>query len=339
MKIIVDNKIPFIREAMANIDVQTVYVSGMSISKEDLKDADAMIIRTRTHCDAELLEGSNVKFIATATIGHDHIDKNYLEKQGIAWTNCPGCNASSVGQYIHSVMLVMEEEKGLNLKDMTFGIVGVGNVGKEVEKAISTFGCKILLNDPPREDSGEKGFVSLEQMAEECDVISFHTPLTFEGLHPTYHLASNNFFSSLTKRPLIINSGRGEVVDNRALLYAMEKHLVSEAAIDTWENEPQIAIPLLEKVFLGTPHIAGYSADGKANATRMSLEALCRFFSIDAKFSITPPALPADFSPSDNPTTLALQLYDPRRDSNALKAAPEKFEFLRSNYPLRREYV
>ena len=339
MKIIIDDKIPFIREAMASIDAQTVYLSGMNITKADLKDADAMIIRTRTHCDAELLEGSSIKFIATATIGHDHIDKAYLEKKGIVWTNCPGCNASSVGQYIHSVMLVMEEEKGFDLKNMTFGIVGVGNVGKEVAKAVSSFGCKLLLNDPPREEVGEKGFVSLEQMAEECDVISFHTPLTFEGTHPTYHLASNSFFSSLAKRPLIINSGRGEVVDNRALLYAMDKHLVSQAVIDTWENEPHIALPLLEKVFLGTPHIAGYSADGKANATRMSLEALCRFFSIEAKFSILPPALPCDFLPSENPSKLALQLYDPRRDSNALKASPEKFELLRSNYPLRREHI
>ncbi|MEG1581197.1 MAG: 4-phosphoerythronate dehydrogenase, partial [Bacteroidaceae bacterium] len=264
MKVIVDDKIPYIREAIERIASDVIYLPGAKITKADLIDADAMIIRTRTPCDAALLEGTSIQFIATATIGFDHLDTAYLAKAGIPWSNCPGCNASSVGQYVHAAFLVLREQKGLDLAHLTVGIVGMGHVGKEVEKALRPFGCRILRNDPPRQEAEGGDFVSLHTLAEQCNVITFHTPLIFEGLHPTFHLADKEFFASLRHQPVILNAGRGEVVDNRAILYAMDKRLVSEAIIDTWENEPHVVTPLLERAFLATPHIAGYSADGKA---------------------------------------------------------------------------
>ena len=323
MKVIVDNKIPYIAGEIEKIADEVVYLPGDAFTKEDVKEADALVVRTRTHCNRDLLEGSKVKFIVTATIGFDHIDTDYCREAGIAWTNCPGCNAGSVEQYIHSVLLLLKREKGLKFEEATLGIVGVGHVGSRVKRMAEGLGMKVLLNDPPRADRGEKGFVDLTEIAEKCDVITFHTPLYIEGQYRTYHLVDENFLFSLKRTPYIINSSRGEVVDTASLLAALSAGKVRDAVVDTWEYEPEISRELLEVAFLATPHIAGYSADGKANATRMSLEALCKFFGIEADFKIVPPEGPCD--------------YDPTRDSEWLKAAPEKFEWFRGNYPIRRE--
>ena len=336
MKVIVDNKIPYIKGNIEKIADEVVYLPGHAFTKEDVKDADALIVRTRTLCNAELLEGSRVKFIATATIGFDHIDVAYCREAGIAWTNCPGCNAGSVEQYVHASLLLLKYHKGLELEKSTLGIVGVGYVGKRVQRMAEALGMRVLLNDPPREDNGENGFVGLQTIAEECDVITFHTPLNREGKYKTFHLADAAFFSGLKRTPYIINSSRGEVVDASALLQALEEGKVKDAVIDTWEGEPDISLELLQKVFVGTPHIAGYSADGKANATRMSLEALCRYFGKTAEFDIVPPALPEQ-TYSENPEEAYLQVYNPMEDSVRLKESPEKFEWFRGNYPLRRE--
>lgn len=336
MKVIVDNKIPYIKGNIEKIADEVVYLPGNAFTKEEVKDADALIVRTRTLCNAELLEGSSVKFIATATIGFDHIDVDYCREAGIVWTNCPGCNAGSVEQYVHASLLLLKHHKGLDLKKAVLGIVGVGHVGKRVQRMAEALGMRVLLNDPPREDSGEPGFVSLQTIAEECDVITFHTPLNREGKYRTFHLADAAFFSGLKRTPSIINSSRGEVVDASALLDALEEGKVKDAVIDTWEGEPDISLELLRKVFIGTPHIAGYSADGKANATRMSLEALCRYFGKTAEFSIAPPALPLK-TYSDDAEKAYLEVYNPMDDSVRLKESPEKFEWFRGNYPLRRE--
>ena len=336
MKVIVDNKIPYIKGNIEKIADEVVYLPGHAFTKEEVKDADALIVRTRTLCNAELLEGSSVKFIATATIGFDHIDVDYCREAGIVWTNCPGCNAGSVEQYVHASLLLLKHRKGLDLKKAVLGIVGVGHVGKRVQRMAEALGMRVLLNDPPREDSGEPGFVSLQTIAEECDVITFHTPLNREGKYKTFHLADAGFFSGLKRTPSIINSSRGEVVDASALLDALEEGKVKDAVIDTWEGEPDISLELLRKVFIGTPHIAGYSADGKANATRMSLEALCRYFGKTAEFSIAPPALPLK-TYSDDAEKAYLEVYNPMDDSVRLKESPEKFEWFRGNYPLRRE--
>ena len=339
MKVVVDDKIPYIREAIEKIADEVVFLPGKDFTPQVVNDADALIIRTRTHCNEALLKDSKVQFIATATIGYDHIDTAYLKQKGIAWTNCPGCNAASVGQYLRSTLLLLKREKNLNLTTCTLGIVGVGHVGKEVLKVAEELGIRTLLCDPPRAlAEGEESFVSLQQIAQQCNVITFHTPLTKEGEHATYHLANSHFFASLQQKPYLINSSRGEVVDNQALLQALEQGQIADAIIDVWENEPHLLLPLLYKVYIGTPHIAGYSADGKANATRMSLQALCRHFGKNVEFTITPPPLPADFQPSSEKEVLALQLYNPQNDSNLLKLHPEKFEELRGNYPLRREF-
>ena len=343
MRILIDDKIPYISGFAEQVG-EIFYKNGGSITAEDVRNMDALIIRTRTHCDASLLKDSQVKFIATATIGFDHIDTQYLAKKGIEWTNCPGCNAASVGQYITCSLLLLEEAGHIHLSNCTVGIVGVGHVGTQVEAAVRRLGCRVLLCDPPRADKeGKEKFSTLEEVMSQADVITFHTPLTRNGDHPTYHLADASFFEHLPKCPVIINSARGEVVSNSALKAALKNQKIRTAIVDTWENEPNIDLELLDKVFLGTPHIAGYSADGKACGSRMALSAVARFFGKPDHFEIQPPALPTDFSyyPEDtNPTRPAdspLRLYNPRRDSDALKTHPEQFEYLRGHYPLRRE--
>ena len=339
-KIVIDDKIPYIKETISKLTNRAVYIPGNMIGNDDIRDADALIIRTRTHCDAQLLKGSNVKFVATATIGYDHIDTNFMEQAGIKWINCPGCNASSVAQYIDAVLTLIKTEKHIDIQKQTIGIVGCGHVGKKVVEVARRKGMNILICDPPRSDAeGEKGFVSMEQIAKEADIITFHVPLTKEGRYPTYHLANETLFDSLSKKPIIINSSRGAVVDNEALLYAINYNKVKDAVIDTWENEPNINKELLKRVWIGTPHIAGYSADGKTNADNMVISALCEFFSLPKQPAICPPEIPnADLCPK-NEDERTLFFYNPIPESNKLKLEPEKFEWFRNNYPLRREYI
>lgn len=336
MKVIVDNKIPYIKGIIEHIADEVVYLPGNAFTLEEVKDADALIVRTRTLCNRELLRGSRVRFIATATIGFDHIDVAYCREAGITWTNCPGCNAGSVEQYVHAALLLLKRQKGLELEKSTLGIVGVGHVGKRVQRMAESLGMRVLLNDPPRKDKGESSFVDLKTVAEESDVITFHTPLNREGKYKTFHLADEELFSALRKSPFLINSSRGEVVDTQALLAALKAGKVRDAIIDTWEDEPDINLDLLQKAYIATPHIAGYSADGKANATRMSLEALCRFFGKETDIEVCPPSLP-ETQYSDDKETAFLEVYNPLYDSERLKASPEKFEWFRGNYPLRRE--
>lgn len=336
MKVIVDNKIPYIREAIEQLADEVVYLPGKAFTPEVVKDADALIIRTRTICNRELLEGSNVRFIGTATIGFDHIDTAYCQQAGITWSNCPGCNAGAVEQYLHAVLLLLQKEKGLNLQESCLGIIGVGHVGERIRQMAQRIGLKVLLNDPPRADQGEEGFCSLDTLAEQCNILTFHTPLIREGKYKTYHLANSTFFQKLQQSPYLINTSRGEVVDTEALLTAVNQGLVKGAVIDVWENEPHISQELLDKVFIGTPHIAGYSADGKANATRMVLEAFCRFFHKQADFHITLPDNPNQTLSQDE-NVRVLQLYNPHKDCEELRAHPELFEQLRGDYHLRRE--
>ena len=312
------------------------YLPGAAISQADVADADVLIVRTRTRCDRALLEGSRVRFVATATIGYDHIDTDYLAEAGIAWANCPGCNASSVGQYVATSLLRLAEAGYVRLDGCCVGIVGVGHVGTAVDRAVQALRCQTLLCDPPRAAAeGPGGFVSMEEVYERADVITYHVPLVRDGHWPTCHMAD---FQRMKRRPVLINAARGEVVDNMALLAALDSGQVRAAVVDTWEGEPAISLPLLRRVFIGTPHIAGYSADGKATATRMALEAVARHFGFDIRFDIQPPALPADIVPAADPFVRMLQLYDPLTDTARLKAEPGRFEYLRGHYPLRREH-
>lgn len=338
MKIVIDDKIPYIKEVISQITDNAVYKKGADICNDDVKDADAMIVRTRTKCNRELLEGSSVKFIATATIGFDHIDTEYLKSAGITWMNCPGCNSGSVAQYLRSVLLLLKKEKGEKLNEMTLGIVGCGHVGQKVKAAAEQLGMKVLVNDPPRQDAGEEGdFVSINDIKKYCDVITFHTPMVKEGKYKTTHIADKDFFNTLSKTPYIINTSRGGVVDNAELLNALKEGKIKDAVIDTWENEPAINLELLEKIYIGTPHIAGYSADGKVNADNMVIEGLCQYFNIKKSFKIEPPKLPKEIKFSEDFEERCLQLYNPLVDSKKLKSEPDKFEELRGNYPVRRE--
>ena len=338
MKIIIDNKIPYIKEAVQRIADEVVYAPGKDFTPELVRDADALIVRTRTHCNRDLLEGSRVRFIATATIGFDHIDTEYCKQAGIEWTNAPGCNSASVAQYIQSSLLVWKSVRNKRLNELTIGIIGVGNVGSKVAKVAQGFGMRILLNDLPREEKeGAKQFSSLEKIAEECDIITFHVPLYKKGKYKTFHLADDVFFQSLKRKPVIINTSRGEVIQTDALLKALNSRMISDTIIDVWEHEPKINRDLLEKAFIGTPHIAGYSADGKANATRMSLDAICKFFQIKGDYEINAPAPASPIIHAKNHEEAVLQMYNPTEDSNRLKNQPELFETLRGDYPLRRE--
>ena len=330
MKIVVDDKIPYIRETICQLADEVVFLSGAAITADDVRDADVLVVRTRTRCNQQLLEGSKVRLVVTATIGYDHIDTQWLEEAGIRWTNCPGCNSGSVAQYVECALLLLEQQKGLPLRQSTIGIVGCGHVGSKVKAVAERLGMRVLVCDPPL---GNPEFVPMDIIEREADVITFHVPLTREGQYATWHLADEAFFQRLSRVPYIINTSRGEVVDNQALLRAMEDGQVRDAIIDVWENEPHPDPALLEKVFIGTPHIAGYSADGKVNADNMVIDAICQLFGLPHPGVIAPPALPADFRYTGSP----LELYNPMDDSQKLKAASSLFEQLRNNYPLRRE--
>lgn len=314
MHIVADSYIPFLKGLLDDV-AQVVYLPPADITAEAVKDADAMIIRTRTKCNEALLKNSKVRFIATATIGYDHIDTAYCAEKGISWTNCPGCNADSVNNYIYAALTTVFEE---NLKDKTIGIIGVGNVGSRVARMAEKMGMKVLLNDPPRaEKEGPEMFVSLREIQEKADIITIHTPLNKE----TFHLVNDEFLKSCKNTPLIINAARGEVCDTLSLL-----NYKGEIILDCWENEPNINLDLLRKVIIGTPHIAGYSVDGKANGTRMAVEAVCKFFGIKKTINI------------EVPGEKGIPYYI-KGESDALKAHPELFESFRNNYPIRRDNI
>lgn len=338
LRIVIDDKIPYIRDAVSRITDRAVYLPGSGISSEDVRHADALIVRTRTRCDEKLLRESSVRFVATATIGFDHIDTDYMRRAGITWMNCPGCNSASVAQYLRSVMILLRRDKSIRPEESTVGVVGCGHVGSKVAQAARDEGFRVLVCDPPLAEKGQDAdFVTMDVIERECDIITFHVPLTRDSAHPTFHLADRAFFDRLARRPVIINTSRGAVVDNDALLDALIYNKVKDAVVDTWEHEPQINLRLLDRVWIATPHIAGYSADGKVNADNMVLVGLCRHFHLTPPEPVMPPALPQDMALPKGADDLRLTLYNPLEDSQRLKSAPEQFEWLRGNYPLRRE--
>ncbi len=341
MKIVIDDKIPYIRETICRLADETVFLGGSTITADDVRDADVLVVRTRTHCNRQLLEGSKVQLVVTATIGYDHIDIQWLEHAGIRWTNCPGCNSGSVAQYVECALLLLEQQKGLDLQHTTIGIVGCGHVGSKVKAVAERLGMQVLVCDPLLTNPS---FVSLDVIEHESDIITFHVPLTREGRYATWHMADEGFFHRLSRVPYIINTSRGEVVDNQALLAALKEGRVRDAVIDVWENEPHPNAELLDRVFIGTPHIAGYSADGKTNADNMVIDAICQQFGLENPGLIVPPALDYRVDSSTNrnvvlPSSDPLALYNPMDDSKKLKADASQFEQLRNNYPLRREKI
>ncbi len=345
MKILADAHIPYL-EGVAEQYGEVEYLPGNKFTKETIKDKDALIVRTVTHFGEEILSGSNVKLICSATIGFDHIDTEFCDANGVAWRTAPGCNANSVEQYITASLLYLADKYKFDLKDKTIGIIGVGNVGSKVEVACKKMGMRVLLNDPPREEKeGSAIFVDLDTIKKECDFITVHTPLTKTGKHKTYHLVDDKFLNEVAKKPFIINAARGGVTSNESLKAAIKGGKISGVVMDCWENEPEIDRELLFIADIATPHIAGYSADGKWTATKMSIENLRGFFNLDVEpdySSIPDPLNPIiDLHGIDEENQLAYAVwhsYDPIKESEELKQYPEKFYWFRSNYPLRREY-
>lgn len=331
MKIVADRCIPFLEgllESFATVD----YIAPDSFTPESVRDADALLIRTRTKCDAELLEGSAVKFIGTCTIGMDQFDLPYCHSHNIATANAPGCNAPGVAQYVWSALL----RAGLDPQRHTLGIVGYGHVGKIVAEWGRALGFNILVNDPPLEESGylETAFTDLDTLLSESDAVTFHTPLTRSGLHATYHLFDKEKVAKLKQGGIIVNAARGPVTDTEALL---EAHTTkgTRLIIDTWEGEPDFSRKLLDASLFGTYHIAGYSLQGKQRATRMAVEALCRHFSLPIPDMHH---LAAPYRTGVNvDATEILRSYDPGADTHALRQNPDGFEQMRDTYNFRSE--
>jgi len=348
MKFVVDDKIPYIKGALEAFG-EVIYLPGAKTTADVVRDADAIVTRTRTKCNEDLLKGSSVKFIATATIGFDHIDTNYCAEAGIEWTNAPGCNSKSVEQYVASTLFVLAEKHGFELKGKTIGVVGVGQVGSKVARFCEIIGMKVLLNDPPRERAeGSEKFVSLKEIQGQADFITIHVPLNMEGEDATFHLADENFFNNLPKKPFVFNSCRGEVVDSNAAKVAIKENKINGLVLDCWENEPDIDLELLAACDIATPHIAGYSKDGKANGTSMSIQAISRFFGLGADDWTCPNIelpeqtnIQLDGFMCTEEQILAkaiLSTYDIRHDDAALRANTKDFEKLRGDYPVRREF-
>lgn len=331
--VIVEKNIPF-AQGLLEAYARVRYLAPDEIDATAMADADALITRTRTRCDKHLLEGSRCKIIASATIGLDHVDTDYCTKAGIVVRNAPGCNAPAVAQYVLASVIAV---KGMDLQGVTMGVVGVGHVGSIVADWAGQLGMKVLCCDPPRaRKEGDGGFVSLEDIAMRADVITFHVPYTRSGEDATHHLCDSDFLSKLQRKPLIINSARGAVTDTKALLDAYKRGVVSGLIIDCWENEPDIDRELLDSAFVATPHIAGYSREGKIRATAMAVKEVCDFFGWPE------PAMPEKVAPGAAEYVTAERIvasYNPLEDTEALRSAPQDFERQRNSYQLRREVV
>ena len=330
MKVVIDNAIPYIKGVLEPY-AEVLYRAGNAFSAEDVRDADALIIRTRTRCNRELLDSSRVKLIATATIGFDHIDLEYCLQKGIKVVTAAGCNAAGVLQWVASALALIAKADGWQPQELTLGIVGVGNVGSLVERYAREWGFRILRCDPPRQMSEGGDFLSLEEVVSGSDIVTFHTPLD----STTHHLINDRIISLIHPNGVIINASRGEVADTAALLKAPQRLL-----IDVWENEPTINAELLAKAIVTTPHIAGYSAQGKANASVAAVRAVAEYFSLPLT-----EWYPSEVKPAKRRVIgwqemcQTINSYcDLTEESARLKSHAEDFESLRNNYNYREEY-
>ncbi len=331
MKFIIDNKIPFIKGRLEPLG-ETIYAAPAEITPASVKDADALIVRTRTICGPGLLQGSSAKLIATATIGTDHIDLEWCRNNGIAVANAAGCNAPGVAQYVWASLL----ENGFDTSRHTLGVVGYGNIGTIVADWGRKLGARVIICDPPRKKSGltDEEYLPLETILCEADAVTLHTPLTRSGDDATFHLIGERQLAMMKPGSILVNAARGPVADNRAWAAHLKANN-AKAIIDVWENEPEISTPLLELASVATPHIAGYSLEGKQRATRMALEAIEKHFGVKIDTSglegtYTPPA------EISGPSQITSS-YNPAADTALLRANPQNFEKLRSDYNYRPE--
>jgi erythronate-4-phosphate dehydrogenase len=351
MKIIVDENIPYGREAFSTLG-EVVTRPGRAILPDDVRDAELLLVRSITKVNAALLEGSAVRFVATATIGEDHIDKAWLAAQGIGFSSAPGCNANSVGEYIVAALLYLAAKHGLTLEGMSLGVVGVGNVGSNVARKAAALGMTVVLNDPPRaEATGDAKYRPLDEILA-CDFITTHVPLTQEGAHRTVHLVDAEFLSRMKRGSFFLNTARGPICDNGALLDGLRRGHLRGAILDVWEGEPEVRLDVLDAVDIATPHIAGYSFDGKVNGTRQIYEAACSHLGVPADWSVDAllpepehPALHLEGHSGDLKRavdTVYPLLEDDARMRAIKEQAPESraayFDMLRKTYPRRREF-
>ena len=329
-KIIADSHIPSLQGRLEAWS-EPCYLEPADITADIVRDADALIVRTRTRCNRELLEGSNVRMIATATIGTDHIDTDYTREAGISVANAPGCNAPGVAQYVWASLLTL----GMDPKELRMAVIGKGNIGSVVASWGRKLGAEIRVCDPPRAEAGfdDETYHPLEELLGWADVVTIHTPLTTTGNCPTRHMLNSDTLSRMRPGATLINAARGEVVDTEALIE--ESHRKGfNLIIDTWENEPRISRQLLQTALIATPHIAGYSAEGKQRGTRMALEATANFFGVTPDISgLAGPYIEPERIDPDR----ILASYFPLADTLALKQNPLNFESLRSNYSFRAE--
>lgn len=356
MKIICATNMPFAMEAFSSLG-ETRILEGRDIKAADVRDTEILALRSTTKVNRDLLEGSKVRFVGTATIGTDHLDIPYFDRAGIKWCYAPGCNATSVSDYVTAGLLYLACKHGLTLEGKTIGVIGVGNVGRRVVQKAQALGMRVLMNDPPRARA-EAGapFVGLEQILAEADIITVHVPLTKEGADKTVHLADREFFRRAKKGLVFVNAARGPVVDSPALLRAMDEGQVSHVILDTWEGEPGYPLDLMHRVDIATPHIAGHSFEGRVMGTVMVYREVCKFLGIPAAWSheplMPPPLVPlikveaAGRCCQDVLREVVRQVYDIEGDDRRFRetavadevARKKHFDRLRREYPERREF-
>jgi erythronate-4-phosphate dehydrogenase len=355
MKIIADQNIPFVNECFSSIGQVGLY-PGREITSDIVKDADILLVRSVTNVNAQLLDDSKVRFVATATIGTDHVDTDYLQKHKIGFSSAPGSNANSVAEYITAALLTVAERSHITLSGKSLGIVGVGNVGGRVAKKADSLGMKLFLNDPPlKRQTNDPIYLPLDNLYH-CDFITLHTPLTHSGIDKTCHLADEKFFGSLKAGAVFLNTSRGGVMDTVALKKAMKHKRLNACVLDVWENEPNIDCELLENVDIATPHIAGYSYDGKVAGMIMIYLAACHYFNIQPSHTINdflPPPLvetiELDISSGSEQEVIrqsVKKIYDIEADDRRTReilSVPSHnrgklFDELRKKYPVRREF-
>lgn len=330
MKIVIDKAIPFVRgvfERWADV----VYLSGTAIGPADVRDADALVVRTRTRCDERLLGGSCVRIVATATIGFDHIDTAWCAAHGIEVATAAGCNARGVLQWVAAALVRLARMQGWRPAERTLGVVGVGHVGSLVAEYAAAWGFRVLCCDPPREAREGAGFLPLTTLAREADVLTLHVPLDAT----TRHMVDRELLRQLRPQAVVLNSSRGEVVDTEALVESGHPYM-----LDVWENEPYVDPVLLARAWAATPHVAGYSEQGKANAAALSVEAVARRFGLPLAGWYPPQvarSAPRMISWEELCATID-DYCDLEAETRRLQAKPENFEMLRDEYIYRKEY-
>lgn len=353
MHILADENIPLVDEFFAGLG-EIRRMPGRSINRAALENVDLLLVRSVTRVDRELLDGTAVKFVGTCTIGTDHLDLDYLEQAGIDWASAPGCNARGVVDYVLGSLLALAELRGDTLAQRSYGVVGAGEVGGRLVEVMRGLGWDVRVCDPPRQAREAGGFVSLDEVLAECDVVSLHTPLNMGGDWPTFHLFDQERLSNLRPGAWLINASRGAVVDNVALRDVLLQRPDIDAVLDVWEGEPQVDVELAGLCRIATPHIAGYSLDGKLRGTAQIYAAFCAVRSLEPAVELAqlmPGAALTELTfasctePADMLATLCRAVYDPRRDDADFRRSlvgdearrRAGFDLLRKRYPARRE--